>query len=62
MHEPELAIEDDQDGEATTKIQPAEVMAILEEGEEDTTRVHRYQPETPRGGWLRRLFGWFTRD
>lgn len=61
MHEPELAIKDDEDGEATTRIQPAEVMSILEEGEEETTRVHRYQPET-RPGWLRRLFGWLMRD
>ena len=62
MHEPELAIEDDKDGEATTRIQPVEVMAILEGGEEETTRVQRYQPEPRRGGWLRRLFGWLTRD
>lgn len=61
MREPELAIKDDENGEATTRIQPADpadVLDILEDGPEDTTLIHRYQPETPRVGWLQRVLNW----
>ena len=61
MREPELAIKDDENGEATTRIQPADVLDILEDGAEDTTLIHRYQPETPRVGWLRRILNWIKR-
>jgi len=62
MHKTERTIKEDGNGEATTRIQPAEVMAILEDGSEDTTALHRYAPKTPRVSWIRRILNWFRRD
>lgn len=62
MHKTERAIKEDGDGEATTRIQPAEVMAILEDGSEDTTVLHRYESKAPRVSWVRRMLNWFRRD
>jgi len=62
MHETELAAEDDRDGEATTRIQPAEVTTTLKDSVEGTTVLQRYEGNAPRASWIRRIVNWFRRD
>ena len=61
MPEPELVVEDDGNGEATTRIQPVEVMATLEEATEGTTVVQR-RADPPRVSWVQRLLNWFREE
>lgn len=54
MQDSKVAADRDDDGEATTRIQPARVSAVLEEDAGETTIM----PRPRRSGWLSRLLGW----